>query len=87
MAPCIWLRAKVAGHMALGIWLRACGSGHMAPGIGRQAYGFGRTQETVRVQRLVAHDLYVGDPQVPKPVCAQRSVNGESMRVSDCQLL
>ena len=49
--------------MALGIWLRACGSG--------------LTQETVRVQRLVAHDLYVGDPKVPKPFCAQHLVNGE----------
>ena len=56
--------------MALEIWVQGHGSGHMAPGIGRQAYGSGRAQEPVRVQRLVAHDLYVGDPKVPKPVCA-----------------
>ena len=66
--------------MARGILLRAYGSGHMAPGIGRQAYCFGRAQETVRVQRLVAHDLYVGDPKVPKRLCAQRLVNGEVHR-------
>ena len=63
--------------MALVIWLRACGSGHMAPGIGRQAYCSGRAQETLRVQRLVSHDLCVVDPKVPKPVCAQRLVSGE----------
>ena len=66
--------------MALGIWLRAYGSGHMDPGKGRQAYCSGCTQETVRVQRLVSHDLYVGDPKVPQPVCAQRLVNGEVHR-------
>ena len=66
--------------MALGVWLWAYGSGHMAPGIGRQAYGSGRTQETLRVQHLVTHDLHAGDPKVPKPMCAQRLVNGEVHR-------
>ena len=71
MAPGICLRAYGSGHIA-----RGNGSRHMAPGMGRQAYGPGRAQETVRVQRLVVHDLYVGDPKVSKPVCAQRLVNG-----------
>ena len=77
MAPCIWLRAYLSGHMALGIWLQACGSGHMAPGIWRQAYGSGRAQETVLVQLLVRHAFHVGGPKVPKPVCAQRFANRE----------
>ena len=77
MVSGMWLRAYASGHMALGIWLWAYGSRHIPPGIGRQAYGSGCTQETVRVQRLMVHHLYVGDPKVPKPVCAKRLVNGE----------
>ena len=79
----MWLRAYGSGHMPPGIWLWAYvsgvyESGHMAPGIGRQVYGSGRTQETVRVQRLVAHDLYVGCPKVW--VCAQHLLNREVHR-------
>ena len=80
MTPCIWLRAYASGRMALGIWLRAYGSGSMAPGIGRQAYGSGRMRGTLRVQRLEAHDMYVGDPKVFTPVCAQHLLNGEVCR-------
>ena len=78
--------------MALGIWLRASGSGHMAPGLGRQAYGSGRTQEIVCAQRLVTHDLYVGDPKVPQPD-AQRLCTafgereGASIGALDCHVL
>ena len=61
----------------------------MAPGIGRQAYCSERAQETVRVQRLVVHDLYVGDPKVPKTrVCtAFGKRGGASMLPSYCYVL
>ena len=84
MASGIWLRVYGSGHMLPGIRLWAYGSGHVALGIWLRAsgarHGSGRAQETVRVQRLVVHNLYVGDPTVPKPVCAQLLVNGEVHR-------
>ena len=66
--------------MAPGICLWAYGSGHTAPGIWRLAYCSGRTQETVRAQRLVAHNVHVGNPKVLKSECAQCLVNREVHR-------
>ena len=70
--------------MSPGIWFRAYRSGHVAPGIWLR-----HTQEPVRVQRLVAHDVHGGDPKVPKPLCTQRLVirEGAAMYGLACHVL
>ena len=60
--------------------LRAYGFEHVVPCLWLRAYGSGRTREPVRVHRLGARDVHVGDPNVPKPGSAQHLLNREMHR-------